>query len=91
MSAAAFVGLLYITLVMIGIGLSNAAQILVARRKGEQRYEEVGAIVGNALWIAIATAFVQFALLFFVFPPLMKVWLSSANVQEYMMQFILLP
>lgn len=88
MSAAAFVGLLYITLVMIGIGLSNAAQILVARRKGEQRYEEVGAIVGNALWIAIATAFVQFALLFFVFPPLMKVWLSSANVQEYMMQFI---
>ncbi|MFM9984450.1 MAG: MATE family efflux transporter [Flavobacteriales bacterium] len=88
MSAAAYVGLLYITLVMIGIGLSNAAQILVARRKGEQRNGDVGAIVGNAFWIAIVTAFVQFALLFFVFPPLMKDWLSSENVQEYMMQFI---
>ena len=69
MSAAAYVALLYITLVMIGVGLSNAAQILVARRKGEQRNGDVGAIVGNAFWISIVTAFVQFALLFFVFPP----------------------
>ncbi|MFN5621491.1 MAG: MATE family efflux transporter [Flavobacteriales bacterium] len=42
MSAVAFVGLIYITLAMLGVGLGNATQILVARRKGQGEYSIVG-------------------------------------------------
>ena len=38
MSAVAFVGLIYITLAMLGVGLGNATQILIARRKGQGDY-----------------------------------------------------
>lgn len=88
MSAASFVGLLYITLVMVGIGLSNAVQILVARRKGENRPADVGSVVGNAFWVAIITAVIQFAILFVVVAPLLDRFLSSPPVIAYMKEFL---
>lgn len=88
MSAASFVGLIYITLVMIGIGLSNASQILVARRKGEGQPAQVGAVIGNAIWISFITAIVQFALLFFVIPHLLEEVLTSTQVIAYMKDFL---
>ncbi|MFN0033146.1 MAG: MATE family efflux transporter [Flavobacteriales bacterium] len=88
MSAASFVGLIYITLVMVGIGLSNASQILVARRKGEGRYADVGAVVGNALWIGLFTACIQFVLLFVAIPPLLDAVISSDEVRVMMKEFL---
>ena len=52
MSAVAFVGLIYLTLAMIGVGLGNATQILVARRKGSGEYSAVGLVLGNSFWLA---------------------------------------
>lgn len=88
MSAAAFVGLIYLTLSMFGVGVSNAVQILVARRKGEERVDEVGAVVSNGFVLAFCIAFLQFVVLYFLVPPLLDKVLSSQSVIAYMKGFI---
>lgn len=88
MSAVSFVGLIYITLVMIGIGLGNAAQILIARRKGEGLYDEAGEVTGNAFRLALVVAVIQFVILFFAMPPVLDLFISHDEVNIYMQEFI---
>lgn len=88
MSAVAFVGLIYLTLVMIGVGLGNATQILIARRKGEGRFNEVGEVLANAFALAFIVGLVQFMLLCFAMPPIIDATIESADVRHYMHEFI---
>ena len=88
MSAVAFVGLIYITLAMLGVGLGNATQILVARRKGQGEYSIVGQVLGNAFMMAFLVGIVQFLLLFFLMPIIINHSIESAAVKAYMHEFI---
>jgi len=88
MSAASFVGLIYITLVMIGVGLGNATQILVARRKGEGDFNSAGQVTGNAFWMALVVALFQFIALTQILPGIIQHTIKSNEVRSYMMEFI---
>jgi MATE family multidrug resistance protein len=88
MSAASFVGLIYVTLAMIGVGLGNAAQILVARRKGEGLISRAGLVIGNAFWMSIFVAAGQFVLLWWVLPVILNNTIQSEAVSGYMHEFI---
>jgi len=88
MSAVAFVGLIYLTLAMIGVGLGNATQILVARRKGAGEYNLVGQVLGNSFWLAFLVGTIQFALLFFLMPRVIDSTIESHEVRHYMHEFI---
>jgi putative MATE family efflux protein len=88
MSAVAFVGLMYLTLAMIGVGLGNATQILVARRKGSGEYNVVGQVLGNAFWLAFLVGAIQFSLLFFLMPGIIDATIESSEVRTYMHEFI---
>lgn len=86
MSAVSFVGLIYITLMMISIGLSNASQIFIARRR-KDRNTEVGAILSNAMFIGLAIAVVQFFVLRFGLTYALPWLASSSDVQLKMLEF----
>ena len=88
MSGAAFVGLIYITLAMIGYGLGNAAQIIVARRNGENQPTLAGRITSNALILGACIALLQFALLRFATPPLLDLLIESDQARCYMNEFL---
>ncbi len=88
MSAVSFVGLIYITLAMLGVGLSNASQILIARRKGEGKNEEVASTLSNAFWMALIISCIQFAVIYFLIPPLLDRFIQSDEVRTYMKDFI---
>ncbi|HEY8404240.1 MAG TPA: MATE family efflux transporter [Flavobacteriales bacterium] len=88
MSAVSFIGLMYISLSMIGVGLSNAAQILIARRKGEGNHTAVGEVLGNSIRLAWMIAAIQFVLLFFIVPLSLDVFVKHDGVAVYMQEFI---
>lgn len=88
MSAVAFVGLIYITLAMLGVGLGNATQILIARRKGQGEYDAVGQILGNAFVLAFLVGTVQFLALFLLMPAIINYTIESVVVKTYMHEFI---
>jgi multidrug resistance protein, MATE family len=81
------VGLIYITIMMISIGLSNASQIFIARRRGENRNADVGAILSNAMIIGLMIAVVQFLLLRFGLTLALPWLASSSDVQMKMLEF----
>ncbi|MEY3399391.1 MAG: hypothetical protein RL220_1985, partial [Bacteroidota bacterium] len=88
MSAVSFVGLIYITLAMFSIGLSNAAQIMIARRKGELRLDECGRTLVNALLIGIFLSVAQFLCMQFLIPPLLDEFVGSEDVVVKMKEFL---
>jgi MATE family multidrug resistance protein len=64
-AAIGWAGVYYLILFMIGFSYTKGTQILVARRLGERRYEEVGRITDNSLAIMLGFALVIFVFLNF--------------------------
>ncbi|MBL7942983.1 MAG: hypothetical protein JNM00_09465, partial [Flavobacteriales bacterium] len=79
MNAVATVGLLYITVAILGVGLAGGAQILIARRNGEGNFTGAGKTLVNALWLSFVLAIVLFVLLKFVSPLFFGAWIDSAE------------
>jgi multidrug resistance protein, MATE family len=89
MNGASFIGLIYISLLMLGMGLGNAAQIMIARRNGEHHYEDAGKILANSFYLAIIISFVEFIGLRFVIPSLLDGWIQSAEIRDYANRFLI--
>ena len=59
LGASAIAGIFYIVMFMVAFGFSIGAQILIARRNGEQQYKEIGNLFYQGL------ARIRFFLLFY--------------------------
>ena len=62
LGASALAGVLYMAIYMLGFGFSIGAQILIARRNGEQKYGEIGGIFMQGAFFLLALAAVMFFL-----------------------------
>ncbi len=85
---AGITGVFYMLVAVIGNGLNNGLQALISRRAGENRIEDIGKMFTQALWIALAFAFVSMALTFIIAPFFLKASLHSANVQQEAIGFL---
>ncbi|MFM7005873.1 MAG: MATE family efflux transporter [Flavobacteriales bacterium] len=61
-------GLMYVTLFMCLAGMADGAQIIIARRIGQQKPELIGQVFGSTTWVLIALAVGLFVLLYFLMP-----------------------
>lgn len=61
-------GLLYVTMYMCLIGMADGAQIIIARRIGQERQAEIGRIFGTTVITHFLLASVFFLLLYFLMP-----------------------
>ncbi len=73
-------GLYYYTFVLIALGLSQGAQIIIGRRNGEKSYGDVGALFDNALYVFGAIGTVLFILLQLLSPWLLQLVIKSPEV-----------
>ncbi len=65
MSACGIMAIYYLVFVMIGFGISRAAQILIARRMGAKRYDEIGEVTDHLFILEMITAVILFMILHF--------------------------
>jgi multidrug resistance protein, MATE family len=61
-------GLIYITMYMCLLGMGDGAQIIIARRIGEERPEAIGRIFGSSVLMHCLLAVVLFVILYFLMP-----------------------
>ena len=87
MSAVSFVGLIYIALSMLSAGLANASQILIARKRGEGRSEEIPTVFANALFIGVFIVLIQFLVLAFFIPTFLDRSIEDEETRNYMKTF----
>lgn len=86
--AAGNAGLLYITLYVILMGMSDGTQILMARRIGEERSRELPQLFGSALFLNFIGAIVLFAIAQVLMPPLIESIVSNNEIAEGEAQFV---
>lgn len=61
-------GLMYVTLFMCLAGMADGAQIIIARRIGQNRPQLIGQVFGSTIWILMLLAIGLFVVLFFFMP-----------------------
>ncbi len=63
LGAGALGGLFYLAVIMLGLGFSTGAQIIIARRNGEGKPKEIGQVIDQSLYFMIPLAIFTFVLL----------------------------
>jgi len=82
LGAAGIGSVFYMTFMMLGIGYGVGAQILVARRYGEEKKREIGPTVEHAFYFLIVFAVLVVSLLEIFLADIFQVILSSDRIME---------
>src|ERR1700741_4578379 len=88
LAIAGITGVYYLIFAMIGFGLNNGLQALIARRAGENRPEEIGKIFSQGVYIAFAIAAVRILLTWFLAPTILRLVIRSEGMAEKAIYFL---
>ncbi len=88
LSTAGITGVYYLLFAVVGQGLNNGLQALIARRAGEGRIGEIGRLFSQGMIIALGLAVTGILLTYFVAPALLSFSLKSQPLREQAMQFL---
>lgn len=88
LSTAGITGVYYLLFAVVGQGLNNGLQALIARRAGEGRVEEIGKLFSQGMFIALALAFIGIAVTWLVAPVVLSWSLHSVALREQAISFL---
>jgi len=80
MDASSIGGVLYFVLVMIGMALGIGSQIMIARKSGEKKENEIGSIFDQSLLLMIIFSILIFFIIEYVSPVFLGNYLKSKEV-----------
>lgn len=81
-------GLLYVTVFISLMGMSDGAQILIARRVGQQNPEAVGKIFGTTALTLIGLSLILFTILQLVIPIYLPLYSRHPDLAEAQLSFL---
>jgi len=88
LGASAIGGLFYVVIFMLGLGFGTGAQILMARRNGEQKYDEIGSIMDHSLYFLVGMALFIMLIIQFIAPVLLNTMIKSPAVYAKTIEFL---
>ncbi len=88
LSTAGITGVYYLLFAVIGLGLNNGLQALIARRAGEGRIEEIGKLFFQGMLIALALSVIGIVLTWTLAPVVLSYSLHSEAVRNQALSFL---
>ena len=88
LGASAIAGVFYLVIFMIAFGFSIGAQILIARRNGEQNYQTIGSTFYQGVYFLLAMAAVMFTLSQIYSPHILSSIISSPHIYDASISYI---
>lgn len=88
LGASALGGVYYIAVFMLGFGFSVGAQILMARRNGEERFREIGPIFQQSALFLLFLASVVFAFSKLAAPHVLRGLISSEEIYHATLEYL---
>ncbi|MFH1322176.1 MAG: MATE family efflux transporter [Bacteroidota bacterium] len=88
LGAAAIAGLFYVAIFMLGMGFGTGAQIIIARKNGENDYAGIGKVVDHSFYFLFVFAFVLFLLIKFASPVFLEQIVSSNDVYNATAEYL---
>jgi multidrug resistance protein, MATE family len=90
LASAGITGVYYLIFAVIGNGLNNGLQALIARRAGQNLPKEIGKLFMHGVWIALAIAFVGITLTYLLAPVVLQWSINSKEISEQVTEFLLI-
>lgn len=88
LGASAIAGVYYMAIFMLAFGFSFGAQIMIARRNGEQEYKSIGPIFYQGVYFLLVLAVIMFALSLYFSPQILRNIISSPNIYEASVSYL---
>jgi putative MATE family efflux protein len=88
LGTAGITGVYFLVVAVVGNGLNNALQSLIARRAGENRIEEIGKLFAQGVRIAAVMAAIGIVLTYFLTPFIFHSALKSQKVDASAIEFL---
>jgi MATE family multidrug resistance protein len=88
LSTAGITGVYYLLFAVVGLGLNNGLQALIARRAGEGRIEEIGKLFFQGMVIALILSALGILLTWTLAPVVLSYALHSGAVRDQALSFL---
>jgi len=90
LACAGITGVYYLIFAVIGNGLNNGLQALIARRAGQNLHSEIGKLFFHGIWIALGIAIIGIALTYMLAPLILRATINNPAVAELSIHFLLI-
>jgi putative MATE family efflux protein len=90
LASAGITGVYYLIFAVIGNGLNNGLQALIARRAGQNLPKEIGKLFFNGVWVALGIAALGIFVTYTLAPGILKIAIHNQAIAEQVTKFLLI-
>jgi MATE family multidrug resistance protein len=90
LASAGITGVYYLLFAVIGNGLNNGVQALIARRAGENRPKEIGRLFYHSIWLTLAIAAFGIIFTYTATPIILRAVIYDQAIAEEVIGFLLI-
>jgi putative MATE family efflux protein len=90
LASAGITGVYYLIFAVIGSGLNNGLQALIARRAGQNLPHEIGRLFLHGVWIALGIAGLGILITYLLAPTVMRAVIHNPIIAEQVIDFLLI-
>src|SRR6188474_849958 len=90
LASAGITGVYYLIFAVIGNGLNNGLQALIARRAGQNLPKEIGRLFYHGVWIALGIAAIGIALTYLLAPFVLRSTIRHDDIATQCINFLLI-
>ena len=90
LASAGITGVYYLIFAVIGNGLNNGLQALIARRAGQNLPKEIGKLFYHGVWIALVIAFLGIGITYLVAPTVLHFTIHNTLIADQVIDFLLI-
>jgi MATE family multidrug resistance protein len=88
LASAGITGVYYLIFAVIGNGLNNGVQALIARRAGQNLPKAIGSIFYHGVWLALGISLVGIALTYSIAPFILRSVIRNPAIAEQVISFV---
>jgi multidrug resistance protein, MATE family len=90
LACAGITGVYYLIFAVVGNGLNNGLQALIARRAGENKPKEIGKLFYHGVWVALAFSVLGILTTYLVAPMILRATIHDVEITETVIDFLLI-
>src|SRR3954465_11309927 len=90
LASAGITGVFYLIFAVVGNGLNNGLQALIARRAGQNLPKEIGKLFFHGIWIALGIAALGIGVTYIFAPTILQATLHNQYIATQVVDFLLI-
>jgi len=90
LASAGITGVYYLIFAVIGNGLNNGLQALIARRAGQNLPKEIGKLFFHGIWVALAISAFGILVTYILAPTILRAVIHSPAIADLSIDFLLI-